>query len=67
MTRKSYLSVNFTLILEKDVRLSGQRQNAANHRDGRRAGGETRGSSLLEELACEQESKEGHGQAEQPE
>lgn len=62
-----YLSMNFTLLLEEDVRLGGERQDVPYHGDGRRTGGKARGSSLLDELANKQEREEGDSEAAQTE
>ena len=62
-----YLSMNFTLLLEEDVRLGGQRQNVSYHRDGRWTRRKARGSSLLDELANQQEGEKGDSQAEHTE
>lgn len=53
-----YLSMNFTLLLEEDVRLRGQWENVPYHRDGRWTRWKPWGSSLLDELANQQESEE---------
>lgn len=58
-----YLSVNFTLLLEEDVRLGSQRQDVSYHRDGRWTRRKARGSPLLDELADQQEGEEGESQA----
>lgn len=63
MSPSHYLSMNFTLLLEEDVRLGGQRHNVSYHRDGRWTGRKARGSSLLDELANQQEGEQGDGQA----
>lgn len=57
-----YLSVNFALPLEEDVRLGGEGENVPYHRDGRRTGRKARGSSLLDELANQQKSQQGDSQ-----
>lgn len=53
--------MNFTLLLEEDVRLGGQRQDVPYDRDGRRTGREARGSPLLDELANQQEGEDDRG------
>lgn len=59
--------MNFTLLLEEDVRLGGQRENISYHRDGRWTRRKPRGSSLLDELANQQEGEEDDGHAAHPE
>lgn len=58
-----YLSVNFALPLQEDVRLGRQGKNVADNRDGRWTRREAGGSSLFDELADQQESQERGGQA----
>ncbi|KAK5623181.1 hypothetical protein CRENBAI_018200 [Crenichthys baileyi] len=64
---ESYLAVNFALLLEKDVRLSGERKNVSYDRDGRWTGRKPRGSPLLDDLANQQEGEESDSQAAQNE
>lgn len=59
LSASRYLSMNFTLLLEEDVRLGGQRHDVPYHWDGRWTRRKARGSSLLDELANQQESEAG--------
>lgn len=63
----AYLSVNFALLLQEDVRLGSQRHDVPDDRDGGRTGREARRPPLLDQLTDQQRDQQSHRQAEQPE